>query len=105
MTAIGTLTQNTELHEKSASRRPPVSGPIATPSPENPDHTAIARPLLGVAEHVGEDRQGGRHDQGPAHAHERPAQGELHRGRREGGRHRSGGEHDEADLQAAPLRP
>ena len=42
--AIGTLTQNTELHEKWSSSRPPVTGPIATPSPEKPAQTAIARP-------------------------------------------------------------
>ena len=38
------LTQNTAPHEKCSSSSPPVTGPIATPSPENPAHTAIARP-------------------------------------------------------------
>jgi hypothetical protein len=41
---IGRLTQNTELHEKCSSSRPPVTGPIATPRPENPAQIAIARP-------------------------------------------------------------
>ena len=44
MTAIGMLTQNTEPHEKWSSSRPPVTGPMATPRPEKPAHTAIARP-------------------------------------------------------------
>ncbi len=41
---MGRFTQNTECQEKCFSRNPPVIGPTATPSPENPAHTAIARP-------------------------------------------------------------
>ncbi len=40
----GRLTQNTALHEKCSSRKPPVTGPRATPSPEKPAQIAIARP-------------------------------------------------------------
>src|SRR6478752_8329752 len=43
-TAIGRFTQNTELHEKWASRMPPITGPMATPRPENPAQMAMARP-------------------------------------------------------------
>ncbi len=41
---IGMFTQNTELHEKCSSNRPPVIGPTATASPETPAQMAIARP-------------------------------------------------------------
>ena len=44
MAPSGMLTQNTELHEKCSSSRPPVTGPMATARPENPAHTAMARP-------------------------------------------------------------
>ena len=44
MIAIGTLIQNTEPHEKWFSSTPPSTGPRATPRPEKPAHTAIARP-------------------------------------------------------------
>ncbi len=44
VTAIGTLTQNTALHEKWSSSSPPVTGPMATPSPAKPAQMAIARP-------------------------------------------------------------
>ena len=42
--ADGRFTQNTEPQEKCSSRKPPVIGPMATPTPENPAHMAIARP-------------------------------------------------------------
>ena len=41
---IGTLTQNTELHEKCLRSRPPTTGPRATPRPEKPAQMAMARP-------------------------------------------------------------
>src|SRR6266540_3418084 len=44
MAPIGRLTQNTELQEKCCSRMPPITGPVATPSPEQPAQMAIARP-------------------------------------------------------------
>ncbi len=40
----GMLTQKTDCQEKCSSRSPPTIGPIATPSPEKPAHTAMARP-------------------------------------------------------------
>ena len=39
---IGTLTMNTEPHEKWSSRNPPVTGPRATATPAIADHRAIA---------------------------------------------------------------
>ena len=102
MAPIGTLTQNTELHEKCSSRRPPVTGPIgdAEPGEAGPDGDRPA-PLVRVAEHVGQDRQRRRHDQRAADAHERSADDQLHRRRRQGGRHRADREQDDADLQRA----
>ena len=44
MAATGTLTQNTDCHEKCSSRKPPVIGPSATATPEKPAQIAIARP-------------------------------------------------------------
>ncbi len=41
---IGTLTRNTDPHEKCSSRNPLATGPIAAPAPEMPAHTAIALP-------------------------------------------------------------
>src|SRR3954447_935022 len=47
--ATGTFTQNTDCHEKCSSRNPPVIGPSATATPENPAQIAIARPRsLGI---------------------------------------------------------
>ncbi len=48
--AIGTLTRNTDPHQKCASSRPPMIGPIANPTPVVPDQMPIARcrcPLSG----------------------------------------------------------
>ena len=39
----GTLTRNTEPHQKCSTSRPPSTGPAETPSAETPPHTAIAR--------------------------------------------------------------
>ncbi len=41
---IGTLTRNTEPHQKCWSRKPPRIGPIAMPMADTPAHTPIARP-------------------------------------------------------------
>ena len=41
---IGTLTRNTEPHQKCSTRSPPASGPMATPSPETPAQMPMARP-------------------------------------------------------------
>ena len=65
----GTLTRKIEPHQKCSSRKPPASGPMATPRPDTPAHSAIARARsLGVAEDVGEDRQRRRHDERRAEA-------------------------------------
>ena len=101
MIAIGTLTQNTELHEKwlqqqAADHRADGHAEAGEAGPDG-DRPA---PLARVAEHVGEDRQGGRHDQRPADAHQR-------RGWRSAAsampdsadEHRADGEDDDADAQ------
>ena len=99
---IGMFTQNTELHEKCSSNRPPVIGPTATASPETPcpdgDRPA---PLARVAEDVGQDRQRRRHDQRATDAHERPGEDQLRRRVRKGGGRRSDPEQHDADLQRA----
>ena len=41
---IGMFTQKTDCQEKCSSRIPPVIGPMATASPENPAQMAMARP-------------------------------------------------------------
>ncbi len=41
--AMGTLTRNTEPHQKCASRNPPRIGPRATPIPVVPDQMPMAR--------------------------------------------------------------
>ena len=41
---IGTLTKNTEPHEKCSSRKPLATGPTAAPPPEIPAQMAIALP-------------------------------------------------------------
>ena len=40
----GTLTRNTEPHQKWLSSTPPTTGPAAPARPATPDHRAIARP-------------------------------------------------------------
>src|SRR5829696_7705844 len=42
LTTNGTLTRNTEPHQKCFRRYPPTTGPNATPSPATPDQIAIA---------------------------------------------------------------
>ena len=42
----GTLTRNTEPHQKCASRSPPISGPTAVNVPPTPDQTEIAVPAF-----------------------------------------------------------
>ena len=41
-TTIGTLTRNTDPHQKWASRNPPRIGPMATPIPVDPDQMPMA---------------------------------------------------------------
>ncbi len=43
-TTIGTLTKNTDPHQKCSSRMPLDKGPIAPPAPANPAQIAIALP-------------------------------------------------------------
>ena len=63
MMITGTLTRNTEPHQKCSSRKPEAIGPIAAPPPDMPAQMAMAlRPLVG-GEHVGQDRQRRRHDE------------------------------------------
>ncbi len=40
---IGTLTRNTEPHEKCSTSRPPANGPMAIPSPDTPAQMPMAR--------------------------------------------------------------
>ena len=42
MTITGTLTRNTEPHQKCSSRKPEAIGPIAAPPPETPAQIAMA---------------------------------------------------------------
>ena len=44
ISTMGTLTRNTEPHQKCASNTPPMTGPAAVAMPATPDHTAIAWP-------------------------------------------------------------
>ena len=75
---IGTLTRNTEPHQKCSSSQPPSDGPRATPRPATPAQIADGlRPAPRVGEDVGEDRQGGRHDQRAADAHDGPGGDQL----------------------------
>ena len=69
---IGTLTMNTEPHQKCSSRMPPVIGPrpIAERRHAGPDADGLA-PLARVGEDVRDDREGRRHDERAADAHER----------------------------------
>ena len=39
---MGAATRNTEPYQKCASRKPPISGPMAPPAPANPAHMAMA---------------------------------------------------------------
>ena len=39
----GTLTRNTEPHQKCSSRNPPATGPTAAPAPASPAQMAMAR--------------------------------------------------------------
>ena len=99
---IGTLTMNTEPHQKWSSRNPPATGPSATAMPATPDQMPIAmRALTRVGEHVGEDRQRRRHDQRGADAHDRAGADELVDAAGERGRGRRDAEDDEADGERA----
>jgi hypothetical protein len=60
-----------------------------------------AGPLAGIGEHVGEDRQRGRHHERGARAHDRPGQDQLVGGGGERRGERAGGEDAQADEQRA----
>ena len=67
----GTLTRNTDPHEKCASRMPPASGPSAMPTPIAPPQMPIARARAGrLGEDVVEDREG---RTGSSSPHRRPS--------------------------------
>ena len=67
---IGTLTRNTEPHQKCSSRRPEATGPIAAPAPEMPAQMAIALARSRAGNTLVEDRQRRRHDERRADAHD-----------------------------------
>ena len=99
---IGTLTMNTEPHQKCSSRKPPVTGPSATAMPATPDHSpmASARSRVSVKTLVRIDSVAGMISAAPMPMTARApmsasdATGERRRGRRPA-------EHDEADGQRA----
>ncbi len=72
-TMIGTLTKNTEPHQKCSSRKPLAIGPMAAPAPAMPAQMAMALVRSVRREDVGQDRQRGRHDEGGAETHDGPA--------------------------------
>ena len=67
----GTFTRKTEPHQKWLSSQPPTIGPIAMPEAGDAGPDADRAAALIGREDVGEDRQGRRHDQRAADAHER----------------------------------
>ena len=64
-------------------------------------HTDGPAPLLGVVEDVGEQRQGGRHDQRGTHAHRGPGEDQLGGAGRQAGQDRAHAEDDEAHHEGA----
>ena len=80
-----------------ADHRADGHGETGAAGPDGDRPTALAW----VAEHVGEDRQGRRHDQGAADAHERPAGDQVQGRIGERRRGRTQAEQDDADLQCA----
>ena len=83
-TSSGTLIQNTDDHEKLRISAPPTIGPSgdAGAAGRGPCGDRLGT-FAGIAEHVDEDRQCGRHDQRAADAHDAAAGDQ--RGRRAGG--------------------
>ena len=102
--AIGMLIRNTDPHQKWASSNPPMIGPRAKPTPLVPAQKPIAQPPFpGVTEHVGDDRQGGRHQQRGTDALDARPGGRQHRHRAGEGRPgRTAGEGQQAG-QERPL--
>ena len=98
---IGTLTRNTEPHEKCSSRKPLATGPTAAPPPEMPAHTAIALPRsCGGNTLVRIDSVAGMTNAAPRPMTARPtmmAAGTVDERREQ----RAGEEHREAGLQRA----
>ena len=98
---IGTLTKNTDPHEKCSSRNPLTTGPTAAPPPEMPAHTAMALPRsCGGKTLVRIESVAGMTNAAPTPMTARPAMmaaGAV----REGGEQRAGEEHREAGLQRA----
>ena len=71
--ATGTSAQKTLPQEKCSSSTPPVTGPAATPTPDDGAPDAERRgPLPPLAEGVADDRQRGREDQRRERAHREP---------------------------------
>ena len=100
MIAIGTLTQNTEPQEKwfeqdAADHRADGHAEAGEAGPHGDRPAALAR----VAEHVGQDRQGGGHDQRAADAHQAAGGDQLVRRARQRRQHRADGEDDDAGAQ------
>ena len=100
-TSSGTLIQNTDDHEKLRISAPPTIGPRAMPSAagRGPYGDGLG-PLAGVAEHVDEDRQRGRHDQRAADAHDAAADDQRGRRAGRGGDDRAGEERGQAGERA-----
>ena len=98
---IGTLTKNTEPHEKCSSRKPLATGPTAAPAPEMPAQMAMALPRsLAGNTLVRIDRVAGMMNAAPMPMTARPtmtADGAV----AEAGEQRPGQEDEEADLQRA----
>ena len=79
---IGTFTRKTEPHQKWASSMPPLIGPMPMPSADTPAQMPMAVPRSSrLGEHVGEDRQRGRHDERAADAHQRAGRDRARRHR------------------------
>ncbi len=100
--ATGAMTTKTLPHQKCSSRKPPVTGPNATPSPVIAPHTpmAFARSVaLGVQ--VRDDREGGGEDERGSDPHAGADDQQRTRGRRPARRPRSPPEDGEARDQGA----
>ena len=93
--------RKTEPHQKCSSRKPLSTGPMAAPAPEKPAQMAMARARSLRREHVGEDRQGGRHDERRPDAHDDAGGDEVPRLGGEDREQRGEAEDREAELQHA----
>ena len=102
----GTLTRNTEPHQKCSSSQPPVIGPMAHAEPGDAGPGGDGPgPLLGIGEQVGDDRQRGRHHERRPEAHEGPGGDQGGGAAGEGRQHRADAEDGHADEEraAAPV--